>query len=90
MVGRPCGQFHGLCRLPKWDTTLFIVFRSSALPIMMELRQARMANIALTLQSSVEPQDPVGLHYNATAMHDLTHPLLPLENSSLLFPERRI
>ncbi len=50
MVGRPCGQFQGLSRPPRWDTILLIVFISNALPIMMELRQARIASIALTLK----------------------------------------
>ncbi len=54
MVGRPCGQFQGLSRPPRWDTTLLIVFISSALPIMMELRQARMASIALTLKQKAD------------------------------------
>lgn len=49
MVGRPWGQFQGLCKSPRRDTTLLMVLTSSALPIMMELLQALMANIALTL-----------------------------------------
>ena len=66
MVGRPCGQFQGLCRPPRCDTIFLIVFISSALPIMMELRQARMASIALTLKQIAEvTSKPVHILYES-------------------------
>ena len=48
MVGRPCGQFHGDLRLAKLVSTRLICGLSSARPIMMELRHARIASIART------------------------------------------
>ena len=49
MVGLPWGQFHGACRSLRLSSTLRIVFASSAFPIMMLERHARMASMARTL-----------------------------------------
>jgi len=48
IVGRPCGQFHGACSSLTLSSTRRMVFASSALPIMMLERHARMASIART------------------------------------------
>lgn len=48
MVGRPCGQFHGCSISPIWQTSLHIWGIVSAVPIMMLLRHALEANMALT------------------------------------------
>ena len=46
MVGRPCGQFHGCSTSNICRTTRVICAWSSAVPILMLFRQARLANMA--------------------------------------------
>jgi hypothetical protein len=48
MVGRPCGQFHGDLSVARLVSTRLICGLSSARPIMMELRHARIASMART------------------------------------------
>eukprot|EP00959_Pyramimonas_sp_CCMP1952_P420076 8798815-Pyramimonas_sp.AAC.1 len=48
MVGRPCGQFHGLLRPVRLFRIRYICGLSSARPIMMEPRHARIASMART------------------------------------------
>ena len=49
MVGRPCAQIHGTSRSGRKRRSLYISFLSSAVPIMIAVRQAREASIATTL-----------------------------------------
>lgn len=46
IVGRPCGQFQGCSIVAIFATTRAICPLSNAFPIMIELRQERLANIA--------------------------------------------
>jgi len=48
MVGRPWGQLHGLSMVAMLVSTRCISFVDKAVPIMMDMRQAREANIATT------------------------------------------
>lgn len=50
MVGLPCGQFQGERMVDRCSRMARMVLACSALPIMMEERQARDASIARTLQ----------------------------------------
>ena len=62
MVGLPWGQFHGAWRSLRLSSTLRIVLASSAFPIMMLERHARMASMARTLDgrtiSDTDEPDP--------------------------------
>lgn len=49
MVGLPWGQFQGASSVAKLSRILYIRRLSRVCPIMMEERQARLANMALTL-----------------------------------------
>mmetsp|Transcript_5461 Transcript_5461/g.15651 ORF Transcript_5461/g.15651 Transcript_5461/m.15651 type:complete len:224 (+) Transcript_5461:61-732(+) len=48
-VGRPWGQFHGCCKVPRFDSTRSISCTLSAFPIMIALRHARQAMSCHTL-----------------------------------------
>ena len=62
MVGLPWGQFHGAWRSLRLSSTLRIVLASSAFPIMMLQRHARMASMVRTLDgrtiSDTDEPDP--------------------------------
>lgn len=78
MVGLPWGQFHGACRSLRLSSTLRIVFASSAFPIMMLERHARMASMARTLDGRTisdtdkpDPGVPVDCRESPTVSCDL-------------------
>lgn len=63
MVGRPCGQFQGCSIVAIFATTLSIWPLSKAFPIMIELRHARLANMARAFGNlTISP----GLLFSAT------------------------
>ncbi len=49
MVGRPCGQFQGDSRVDRFCRTFPIMLLLRCLPIMMDDRHARIANMERTL-----------------------------------------
>lgn len=52
MVGLPCGQFHGDSSWDRCTRIVCIWTRFSALPIMIDDRQARIANMSRTLRAA--------------------------------------
>ena len=57
MVGRPCGQFHGARSVARLSNTPRMRLLSSARPIMMLDRHARIASMARTREGRVTSPD---------------------------------
>ena len=67
MVGLPWGQFQGCSISPMWQKIFFIWAWVSAVPTMMDVRHARLANIFLSLEGlHITPGESLSIKINSS------------------------